>query len=177
MAEYEGIVAALKENGEAEVVIRPGIVGIPGVSEEVSNKVCHCTTDSSTVRIAAENGLGANVGDWVLVRRDTGALVRNFLALTGFPALGIILGIIGAYGLTDGFSKGAAEGTIVVSVGLFIGVAVGVGVFRSISRASQSVISRVVRNRLEMASTAAGASCPERKKDSLCDSCAGPFAA
>ncbi|MFZ0450149.1 MAG: SoxR reducing system RseC family protein [Desulfatiglandaceae bacterium] len=172
MAEYEGIVAALKENGEAEVVIRPGSAGIPGVSEEVSNKVCHCTTDSSAVTIAAENEPGAHVGDQVLIHRETGALIKNVLALTGFPAIGLILGIIAAYGLTDGFSTGAAAGIIAIAVGLFIGIAVGVGIFRRISGASQASIRRVIRTQ---ASISQETSCPVRKKDSLCDSCAGPF--
>ncbi len=174
MAEYEGIVAALKENGEAEVLIRPGSTGIPGVSEEVSNKVCHCTTDSSAVNIAAENRPGAHVGDWVLVHRETGALIKNVFALTGIPAVGAILGVIGAYGLTNGFSGDEAGGTIAVAVGLFMGIVVGVVIFRRISGASQAVISRVIKTRLEMASIPPGTLCAASKKDSFCDSCAGP---
>jgi hypothetical protein len=175
MAEYEGIVAALKENGEAEVVIRPGSAGIPGVSEEVNNKVCHCTTDSSAVKILAENRARAHEGDWVLIHRETGALVKNVLTLTGFPAVGLILGISGAYGLTGGFSTRAAAGTFAVAVGLFLGIAVGVRVFRRISGAGKAVVTRVIRTRLEVASMSQETKCPVRKKDRLCDSCAGPF--
>jgi len=90
----EGFVATLKENGRAEVVIRPESAGIPGPSNRVNRHVCHCATGGSTVMIEALNGVGAEVGDYVSVRREASGLVKNAVCLLGVPLVGLILGII-----------------------------------------------------------------------------------
>ncbi len=122
MAAYEGFVATLKENGLAEVVIQPESAGVPGVSQEVNGKVCHCTTDGSTITIDVENRAGAEVGDWVAIDREKGALKRNIVALLGLPALGAILGIVAAFLLSAGFLWGSAVWIVCPAGGLFIGI-------------------------------------------------------
>jgi hypothetical protein len=108
MAAYEGLVAGLKDNGRAEVIIQPGNSGVPGVPEEVNSRFCHCATGGSTIRIDVENRAGAEVGDWVLVNRERGVLKRNAGALLGIPGMAAILGIITALILASGFSVGPA---------------------------------------------------------------------
>ena len=91
MPEYEGFVASLKEDGKAEVIVRPetsGIVGAPGASK----KVCHCASSSSQVTMEALNPVQAAVGDRVAVRVDASLLLRNAGALIGMPVLALALG-------------------------------------------------------------------------------------
>ncbi|MBW2125468.1 MAG: SoxR reducing system RseC family protein [Deltaproteobacteria bacterium] len=97
MADYEGIVASQKEAGKAEVLIRPSAEGIPGASEDINCRVCHCLAQGSQVTIDALNAVGAQVGDWVLVRRDSTALLRNAMVLIGTPLLGGLMGVVPAW--------------------------------------------------------------------------------
>jgi len=175
MAAYEGLVATLKDNGLVEVIIRPESTGVPGVSQEVNSKVCHCTTDGSTITIDVENRAGAEVGDWVLVNREKGVLRRNAAVLLGIPALGAILGILIALLLNAGFSLGDAVWTVCPAGGILIGIIVGISMFRRVSAGSGPFISRVITTRLEMASMPPGKQCPVKRTDGICDTCAGPF--
>ena len=175
MAGYEGLVATLKNNGLVEVIIQPESAGVPGVSREVNSKVCHCTTDGSTVTIDVENRAGAEVGDWVVVDRERGALKRNTAALLGLPSLGAILGILMALLLTAGFSLGAILWSVCPAGGLLIGIIVGISAFKRVSAHSAPFISRVVKTRLEMASMPANEQCSIKKTDRTCDTCIGPF--
>jgi len=175
MPEYEGIVATLKEGGKAEVIIQPGNSGIPGVSKEVNSKVCHCTTDGSTITIGVENRAGAEVGDWVLISREKDALIRNAGALLGIPAIGGVLGVVAALILTVGFSAGTGAWIISPVCGGLVGIVSGVMVFRRISACSQPFISRIIKTRLEMAGMPADEQCPIRRTDGTCDTCSGSF--
>lgn len=175
MGAYEGFVASLKDNGRAEVLIQPGSSGIPGVSREVNSKVCHCTTDGSTITIDVENRAGAEVGDWVAVDREKGALKRNIAALLGIPLLGTLAGVVVALLLTAGFSFGTIAWMACLPAGLFIGIVIGITVFRRVSAGSRPFLSRVVRTRLQMVSMPPGEQCPTKKRDGTCDTCAGPF--
>jgi hypothetical protein len=171
MSGYEGIVTAVKEDGKTEVLIHPGSAGIPGVSMEVNNKVCHCTTDGSSIRIDVENGVGAAVGDWVLVSRETGALIKNAAALLGIPFLGGTFGIFLALMLTTGLSLGAATWIIFAAGGVVVGIVVGVSVYRRVSPGSRPFIDRVIKTRSEIASMPPGEQCTVRKSDGACDAC------
>jgi len=172
---HEGLVATVKEKGLAEVIIQPGSSGIPGAAQEVNSKVCHCTTDGSTITIEVENRAGADVGDLVLVDRETGALKRNVAVLLGIPALGAILGILVALLLTAVLSLGASAWTVCPAGGLVTGVIAGMVVFRRVSSGHRPFISRVIRTRLEMASMPLGEQCTVKKNDGSCDACASPF--
>jgi uncharacterized protein YacL len=175
MAAYEGLVASLKGNGRAEVIIQPGSSGIPGVSREVNSRVCHCTTDGSTITIDVENRAGAEVGDWAVVDREKGALKRNVATLLGIPALGTVVGVLVALIVTAGFSFGTTAWIVCLLGGLFIGIVIGITIFRRVSAGSRPFISRVVRTRLEMASMPLGQQCPTKKKDGTCGTCSGFF--
>jgi len=172
MPGYEGMVTAVKEDGKAEVLIQPGSAGIPGASMEVNNKVCHCTTGGSSIRIDVENGVGAAVGDWVLVNRETGALVKNAVALLGIPFLSGTFGIFLALMLTTVLSLGAPSWIIFAAGGLLIGIVVGVSVYKRISAGSGPFINRVIKTQSEIASMPPGEHCTVRKSDGTCDACA-----
>jgi hypothetical protein len=173
MAAYEGLVATLKESGLAEVIIQPRSAGVPGVSREINSKVCHCTTDGSTITIDVENRAGAEVGDTVLVDRERGALKRNVATLLGIPALGAILGIPVALLLTAGFSLGAIPWTACPVGGLLMGIVVGIWVFRRVSAGSRPFISRIIKTGLQMVSMLVGEQCPMKKRDGKCDTRVG----
>ena len=174
MPQYEGFVAGLKEkNMKAEVVIQPGNAGIPG-APQLKDIVCHCATDGSTITIEVLNKEGAGVGDWVSVSRNTTAMIRNAAALLGIPLIGIIVGIILATFLTDGFSFRILVGIVAMAACLLLGITIGVLIFRQISTVNQPVIDRIVKTRLEIASIGDG-KCLLEKPDSKCDGCTVPF--
>lgn len=175
MPEYEGLVAGIKEDGKAEVVIQPGSPGIPGTSREVKRKVCHRATDGSTITIEAENRVGAGVGDRVSVNRETTALLKNAAALLGIPAIGIIAGIAIAALLTGGFSTHITSGMLTIAACLLLGIIIGVLTFRRVSAGNQPVIGRIIRRRLEMPSIPGDDKCSFEKPNAICDGCAGPF--
>ena len=174
MPQYEGFVASLKENGKAEVVIKPCNVEIPG-APQLKDIVCHCATDGSTITIEALNKAGASVGDLVSVSSNTTAMIRNAAALLGIPLIGIIVGVILATFLTDGFSFRIAGGIVAMAACLLLGITIGVLIFRRISTCNQPVIDRIVKTRLEMASISGDDKCLLEKPDSTCDGCTVPF--
>lgn len=144
MALHEGFVATLKEHGMAEVVIQPVTAGIPGASARVNRHVCHCVADGSTITIEALNTVGAEVGDYVSVRRDTSGLVKNGATLLGIPATGLIAGLILAAFLTDGFSSHMVAGMIVMAACFIVGIMIGVLTFRRLSPGHAPVIEKII---------------------------------
>ena len=173
MPQYEGFVAGLKKNGKAEVVIQPCNAGIPG-APQLKDIVCHCATAGSTITIEVLNKADAGVGDLVSVSRNTTAMIRNAAALLGIPLIGIIVGIILATFLTDGFSFRILVGIVAMAACLLLGITIGVLIFRQISTVNQPVIDRIVKTRLEIASTGDD-KCLLEKPDSTCDGCTVPF--
>jgi hypothetical protein len=150
MPQYEGYVSSLTADDRAEVIIRPGELGIPG-APEISKKVCHCATDGSTLRIEALNRAGAAVGDWVALSRKSGVLLKNAAALLGIPLLGGISGLgIGAV-LLYGFAVPAISTFLFAALGLLAGITIGTRHFRRLSADNQPVISRVLKTRTEVA--------------------------
>jgi hypothetical protein len=144
MSTNEGVVGTLKEHGMAEVVIQPVTAGIPGASARVNRHVCHCVADGSTITIEALNTVGAEVGDYVSVRRDTSALIKNAAALLGVPLMGILAGMILAALLTAGFSSHMETGMIVMAACLIPGITIGVLIFRRISPGNAPVIEKII---------------------------------
>jgi len=144
MPTNEGFVAILKRNGMAQVVIQPVSAGIPGASNRVNRHVCHCATDGSTLTIDALNGVGAEVGDHVSVRRDSSGLTKNAAALLGIPLLGIIAGILLAVLCTDGFSSGMVGGMIALTACVIVGTTIGLLTFRRVSAVNLAVIEKVI---------------------------------
>ncbi len=63
MAQYEGLVIGNKKDGMMEVLIGPRSEGIPGASEDINCRVCHCPAQGSQVVIDAVNAAGAQKGD------------------------------------------------------------------------------------------------------------------
>jgi hypothetical protein len=144
MPTNEGFVATLKKDGRAEVVIQPVTAGIPGASARINRHVCHCVAEGSTVTIEALNAAGAQVGDYVSVRRDTSPLIKNGAALVGLPLISLIAGIILAVLFTDGFSSHMASGMIAMAACLIVGITIGALTFRRISPGNAPVIEKII---------------------------------
>jgi len=150
MSLYEGVVASLRADGKAEVVIRPGKPGIPG-APELTEKVCHCATNGSIVRIEALNRAGAGVGDWVLLDRRAGVLMKNAVALLGSPVIGGLSGLAAGAIFFDGFALSVTAMVVSATVGLLLGVIIGGVIYRRVSADDQTVIRRIIRTRTEVA--------------------------
>ncbi|MDY6988462.1 MAG: SoxR reducing system RseC family protein [Thermodesulfobacteriota bacterium] len=166
---YEGVVASLMADGRAEVVIRPGKPAIHG-APELTQKVCHCATNGSTVKTEALNGVGADVGDWVLLSRRAGVLVKNAVVLLGIPVIGAVSGLVAGAILFDGAAFPFAAMVVSAAVGLFLGLVVGVATYRRISVDDQPVIRRILRSRTDAASMPHG----DPSSNPACLSKAGP---
>jgi hypothetical protein len=175
MPRNEGFVATLKEDGKAEVVIQPLSSGIPGASPRVNRHVCHCATEGSTITIEAVNGVGAEVGDYVTVLRDTSGLLKNAAALLGIPLIGLIAGIILAAFLTDGFSFRIAGGIIAMAACLFSGVMIGVLTFRRVSVGNPPVIEHIIEKRWKGGLLFSGNQIRSVESNRDCNACAGSF--
>ncbi|MBW1790029.1 MAG: SoxR reducing system RseC family protein, partial [Deltaproteobacteria bacterium] len=105
MPRHEGIVTCVKEDGSAQVYIKPGESGIPGAPDA---NVCHCATESSNIFIEAVNSAGASSGDRVSVYLKASVLIRNAVTLIAIPLAGTLLGILLGMGLNDGVWKTSA---------------------------------------------------------------------
>ena len=156
MCLYEGFVARLKADGKAEIVISPGKPGIPG-APELTEKVCHCATNGSTVRIEALNWVGAGVGDWVLLSRRAGVLMKNAVVLLGIPVIGMLSGVVVGAIFSDGFAFRVTATVVSAAVGLLLGLVIGVATSRRMSADDQPVIRRFIRTRTVMAFVPHGA--------------------
>jgi hypothetical protein len=151
MPEYEGFIASLKEDGRAEVIVRPeasGIVGAP----EASKKVCHCASSSSQVSMEALNPVQAAVGDRVAVRVDASLLLRNGGALIGMPVLALALGWAVSLSVPESELLGVPVRFLCLFCSLPLGIVAGVFMYRHWSRRDLPSISRIIRTRQEMAS-------------------------
>ncbi len=175
MPKYEGLIASVKGNGKAEVVIEPVSSGIPGASPRVNRHVCHCATDGSTLMIEALNRAGAAVGDRVTVSRDTSGILKNAAALLGIPLTGLTAGIALAAVLTHGFAIHMIGGIIAVAVSFLLGIGIGVSVFKRVSAGGLPVIEQIVKTRREAASMFDENRCARENGGRSCDGCSGHF--
>lgn len=161
MAQYEAAVTNLLPNGRAEIVIRPDKPGIPD-AQEIAQRVCHCATDNSMVRIEALNQAGASVGDWVAVSRKSSAVLKNVLALIGFPLAGAVAG--GALGT----SMGREMMAIAAFAGTVLGILLGIRSYRRWSGENMPVIDSVIKSQKEVAAFLATQTGARGKESSDC---------
>jgi hypothetical protein len=152
MPEYEGFIASFKEDGRAEVIVRPEVSGIVG-APEASKKVCHCASRSSQVSMEALNPVQAAVGDRVAVRVDASLLLRNAGALIGMPFLALGLGWAVSFLVPASEVHGVPVKFLCLFCSLPLGIAAGVLLYRHWSRNNLPSISRIIRTRQEMASS------------------------
>ena len=175
MPRNEGFVTTLKMDGKAEVVIQPVRSGIPGASPRVNCHVCHHATDGSTLTIEALNRVGAEVGDYVSVSRETSGLVKNAAALIGIPGGFLMIGVILAAVLMHGFVFPTIGGMVIAVVFLLVGIALGVRIFRRVSADNPPVIERILKTRLEAGSGNDEDPVCLRTESRTCQGCSGPF--
>ena len=148
MAEHQGLVERITENGNAEVVIRPGKPGIVG-APEVSEKVCHSATDGSTVRTVAMNKAGARVGDLVVVTFDASVLRSNAISLLGIPIAGGLAGFLVGVA-SGGLGMHGVAVTMGVTVGVLLGIVIGGAIYKRSSKGHLPRVSRVVKSHTEL---------------------------
>jgi hypothetical protein len=151
MPEYEGFVASIRDDGKAEVLIRPETSGILG-APSVSAKVCHCASSGSSVTLEALNLLQATVGDRVTIEVKLSVLIRNVGILIGTPILALALGWAVSLLLEGGYFFGLPITFFCVFSSLPLGVAAGMLLHRHWSKGNLAIISRIIRTREEMAS-------------------------
>ncbi|MDY0186995.1 MAG: SoxR reducing system RseC family protein [Syntrophus sp. (in: bacteria)] len=161
MAHYEATVASLLPDGRAEIVIRPDRPDIPN-AREIAGRVCHCATENSIVRTEALNLADASPGDWVSVSRRSSSVVKNVMALVGFPCAGSIAGGI----LETSMESGNLA--IFVSAGALLGFLLGIWSYRRWSDENMPVIDSVIKPRDEVAAIFAARSGAEGKGPSGC---------
>ena len=148
MPQHAGFVTNLRENGTADVVIRPGTPGIPN-APEVSRRVCHEPTDGSTVTVEAWNKAGAQVGDWVAVSQSPSALRNNAVTLLGIPGMGLILGIV-AGAIVYQNSGHHTTGAVIVGAGvLLLANAIAAVKYKRQSADKPPVITRIIKTHQE----------------------------
>jgi hypothetical protein len=101
-------------------------MGIPG-APEVSRRVCHTSTDGSTVTVDALNTVGAETGDWVSIKQADGIAKKNLAVLLGIPISGGLSGIlVGAlFGPVMAGLNPVAWGALLGTAGLLAGIILG----------------------------------------------------
>lgn len=161
MAQYEAVVASLLPDGRAEIVIQPDKPGIPGAAE-IAERVCHCATENSMVRMKALNRAGAMIGDLVAVQRKSSVVLKNLLFLIGFPLGGAIAGA-----LLGGLLSGRMT-AIVVFTGTLSGIILGVRSYRRLSGENLLVIDHVIKTRDEFTTFLADQAAAEGKDSAGC---------
>jgi hypothetical protein len=172
---YEGYISCIKEDGRAEVLIEPGETGVPGASPQVSRRVCHCATDSSTVKVDALNVPGAGVGDQVLVSLATSGLVKNAAVLLGIPWICLMLGIAIAAILFYIFMSPMIVGILVAACFFLSGIAIGVRMYRRLSDKNPPVIDCIIKTHFDAASICEDKTFPMQCDNRGCDGCGGDF--
>ena len=170
MPEYEGLVSSLTADDKAEVVIRPGMPGIPG-APEVSARVCHAPTDGSAVRVEALNTARAHVGDWVSITRQSGMLMKNAAVLLGIPVLGGVSGLVAGAIFSHGFAVNVSGAVVFAAMGLLLGIVISSSTYRRMSASNQPIISRVIKTRTEVASLLNGNQSCSKNEDVGCNRC------
>jgi hypothetical protein len=149
MPQHQGFIASLKGNDRADVIIRPGVPGIPN-APEVSERVCHCPTDGSTVIVEAWNKAGANVGDWVSVTHSPGTLKKNAATLLGIPGIGLILGIVAGVAVHQRFGVHPSVSVIVGAAVLLVANIIAAVSYKRRSADNPPVITRIIKKREDM---------------------------
>lgn len=152
MPQHAGFVSSLKGNDRAEVIIRPGIPGIPN-APEVSERVCHAPTDGSTVVVEARNRAGAEVGDWVSVSQNPAALRKNVGTLLGIPGIGLILGIATGAAAHETFGLSPTFSVVVGAAVLLLANLIAAISYRQRAADNLPVITRIIKRRKEMAAS------------------------
>ncbi len=149
MPKHTGFVASLKGNDRADVIIRPGIPGIPN-APEMSERVCHAPTDGSTVVVEAWNRAGAQVGDWVSVSQSPATLKKNAATLLGIPGAGLLLGIIAGVAVYQRFGVHPTVSVIVGAAVLLLTNIIAAVSYKRRSADNPPVITRIIKKRKDM---------------------------
>lgn len=151
MAQEEGLVATITENGWAQVVTdRRDACADCGASH-----CCASLGGSSKMVIKALNRAGAGVGDLVYVNLGSGAVIQSAASFYMIPLLALIAGAVVGTELSQPLSISETAGAILFS---FVGLALGFLITALISRRMSSqnkltpIITRIKR---------AGAEAPE----------------
>jgi hypothetical protein len=152
MPQHAGFIASLKGNDRADVIIRPGIPGIPN-APEVSERVCHAPTDGSTVIVEAWNRAGAEVGDWVSVSQSPATLRRNAVTLLGIPGIGLLFGIIAGSTVYQSFGLSPIVSVVVGAAVLLLANIIAAVSYKRKSADNPPVITRIIKRRKEMAAS------------------------
>jgi positive regulator of sigma E activity/YHS domain-containing protein len=145
MAQEEGLVASISENGWAQVVAdRRDACGDCGASG-----CCATLGGSSKMVIKAMNRAGAGIGDLVSITLKSGTVVQSAAIFYLIPLIGLIFGAVlgSTYNLGLPISETAA-GILFSFAGLGLGFLITAVITRWLSakQAFTPVITRVIRS-------------------------------
>jgi len=168
MARYEGLVTKKKNSELVEVIIVPSSKGIPGASETINQQVCHCAADGSQVPTEAINTIGAEVGDWVVIHRDSSALWRNALVIIGIPLLGLIVGLTITYSLTNGFASFSTRALMAGGAPLVASVVFVLFAFDRLYKPSTPIVASILTKASDLNHPQV---CPTDADADICKSC------
>jgi hypothetical protein len=140
MSYYEGVVAEVKENGKAVVVLRPDQAGIAGAPHV---RVFHPPTPGSQVAVEAVNAAKAAVGDRVSVIGSSHRWWANACKLIGIPLVGLVAGFGSVAWVLDAGASATMKAVGAFS-GLLLGVVAGVAGYFLNPRATDLVIGAVI---------------------------------
>ena len=152
MPKHRGFVVSTRENGKADVIIRPGTPGIPN-APEVSERVCHAPTDGSTVTVEAWNRIRAQMGDWVVVSQSPRTLRKNAATLLGIPGLGLVLGIAAGALAHQRLGLHPTGAVIIGAAILVLANFIAAVNYRRLSAGNLPVITRIIKTREELATS------------------------
>lgn len=144
MAQKEGLIASIREDGSAEVIIQTNDpVCIPCAPDI---EVCQCSKGSSSLTVEVLNKAGASAGDLVFLSRKPGALMKAVATLLGIPLLGAAFGIIASvilYRLSAIHITGVVLVAVVCSL---FGIIIASVTYRRVSAENQLFITRIIRS-------------------------------
>ncbi len=171
MTVCEAFVINIKNNGLAEVVFHPDNPGIPGASEKINRKVCHC--NSGSITIDAENRAKARPGDMVKISWDKTVLKKKVVALFCMSATGLLLGMLCAALFAFVFSPLIMSWILFPLTGLFLGLCFSIASIKKLAGRGIPRITRVIMTKKDIASMPEVQFPTVVSMDGRCDSCSG----
>ena len=172
MAKWNGIVTNVKNGGTVDVIIGPSQQSIPHAPESINQRVCHCSSDSSSVIITAIDRVGAHVGDYVSVSRSTSIIIKNLIFFIGLPVAGLALGLITH--LVAGVSSHMGYIILSAALSLMAGSSIGIYLYKKTSHEDPFVLNEIISragDEMKMVSSG-GFSCIPGSE--YCNSCSIP---
>ena len=143
MAQEEGLIAGIDDKGWAEVVTQRR----DACGDCRAGHCCMAFAGRSKMLVKAQNRVGANKGDLVVIDLASGNVIQSAAILYVIPVLGLIFGaVIGSTSVPGWPFKGTDASMLFTFLGLALGFLVTVLISRHLSKKRRftPVITRVL---------------------------------